>query len=210
MLNSNNIEEKIEGIKRVIVSMSVGKNMQNIFQSVIKCLELNNLKIKKLIYLYIINNSRNCPNDALMIINQFCKDAVSPVPIIRALAIRTMGCLRVPKLNEYLIDPLMIGLEDENVYVRKTAILCIPKVFEVSKELILSKNVLEKLQYILDNDENPKIIATGLIALKDIKSHMNHNIKMNTILIERILTMADRMMEWDRIYVFKILVQVEI
>ena len=69
MLNSNNIEEKIEGIKRVIVSMSVGKNVQEIFQSVIKCLELNNLKIKKMIYLYIINNSRNCPNDALMIVN---------------------------------------------------------------------------------------------------------------------------------------------
>lgn len=107
MLNSNNVEDKIEGIKRVIVSMSVGKNMQELFQSVIKCLEMNNLKIKKLIYLYIINNSRNCPTDALMIVNQFCKDARDPVPIVRALAIRTMGCLRVPKLNEYLIDPLL-------------------------------------------------------------------------------------------------------
>lgn len=56
-----------------------------------------------------------------------------------------MGCLRVPKLNEYLIDPLIKGLEDENIYVRKTAILCIPKVLEVSKELVLSKEIPEKL-----------------------------------------------------------------
>lgn len=31
MLNSNNLEDKIEGIKRVIISMSVGKNVEDIF-----------------------------------------------------------------------------------------------------------------------------------------------------------------------------------
>ena len=72
-----------------------------------------------------------------MIINQFCKDAVSPIPIIRALAIRTMGCLRVPKLNEYLIDPLIVALSDKSAYVRKTAVLCVPKVMEVSKDLVI-------------------------------------------------------------------------
>ena len=69
MLNSKLVEDKIEGIKRVIISMSIGKNVEELFQPVIKCLEMNNLKMKKLIYLYIINNSRNCPNDALMIVN---------------------------------------------------------------------------------------------------------------------------------------------
>jgi len=145
LLNSQVIDDKIDGIKRVIISMSIGKNVSNLFQSVIKCLELDNLKIKKMIYLYIINNSRNCPNDALMIINQFCKDARSNIPIIRALAIRTMGCLRVPKLNEYLIDPLINGLQDESAYVRKTAVLCVPKVMEVSMDLIISKEVPEKI-----------------------------------------------------------------
>lgn len=82
MLQSNRIDEKIEGIKRIIISMSIGKNMKDLFQQVIKCLEIDNLKIKKMIYLYIINNSRKCPNDSLMIINQFCKDARSPIPII--------------------------------------------------------------------------------------------------------------------------------
>lgn len=52
-----------------------------------------------------------------------------------------MGCLRVPKLNEYLIDPLMNGLDDKSNYVKKTAILCVPKVLEVSKELVTSKEI---------------------------------------------------------------------
>ena len=31
-------------------------------------------------------------------------------PLIRALAVRTMGCLRVSQLNEYLITPLKEAL----------------------------------------------------------------------------------------------------
>lgn len=33
-------------------------------------------------------------------------------PLIRALAIRTMGCLRVKELNEYLINPLLDGMSN--------------------------------------------------------------------------------------------------
>lgn len=69
MLNSSNITEKTEALKRVIISMTIGKNVSGLFQNVIKCLELPNLELKKLIYLYIINNSKACPDDALMIVN---------------------------------------------------------------------------------------------------------------------------------------------
>ena len=47
-----------------------------------------------------------------------------------------MGCLRVPKLNEYLCDLLKEVLNDEDPYVRKTAVLCVPKVYEVSPQLV--------------------------------------------------------------------------
>jgi vesicle coat complex subunit len=75
-LNSNDPVVKKDALKKVIVYMSVGKDVSPIFQSVIKCIELDDIEIKKLIYLYIINYSRSKPNDAIMIINQFCR--VSP------------------------------------------------------------------------------------------------------------------------------------
>ncbi|KAM7249972.1 hypothetical protein ACFE04_021855 [Oxalis oulophora] len=34
------------------------------------------------------------------------KDSQDPNPLIRALAVRTMGCIRVDKITEYLCDPL--------------------------------------------------------------------------------------------------------
>ena len=34
------------------------------------------------------------------------QDCEDPNPLIRALAVRTMGCIRVDKITEYLCDPL--------------------------------------------------------------------------------------------------------
>lgn len=36
----------------------------------------------------------------------FLQDSQDPNPLIRALAVRTMGCIRVDKITEYLCDPL--------------------------------------------------------------------------------------------------------
>lgn len=36
-------------------------------------------------------------------VKQDCED---PNPLIRALAVRTMGCIRVDKITEYLCEPL--------------------------------------------------------------------------------------------------------
>ena len=39
------------------------------------------------------------------------QDARDPNPLIRALAVRTMGCIRVDKITEYLCDPLQLCLK---------------------------------------------------------------------------------------------------
>lgn len=36
----------------------------------------------------------------------FSQDSQDPNPLIRALAVRTMGCIRVDRITEYLCDPL--------------------------------------------------------------------------------------------------------
>jgi vesicle coat complex subunit len=113
--------------------MTLGKDLSQLFQDVIKCLEYQDLDIKKLVYLYVINYSRTKPDDAIMSINLFRKDAANKAnPIIRALAVRTMSSLRVPKLNEYLVEPLKNALNDEDPYVRKTAVLSVPKIYEIA------------------------------------------------------------------------------
>lgn len=41
------------------------------------------------------------------------QDSQDPNPLIRALAVRTMGCIRVDKITEYLCDPLQKCLKVE-------------------------------------------------------------------------------------------------
>ena len=41
------------------------------------------------------------------------QDTSHPSPLIRALAVRTMGCIRVDRITEYLCDPLKRALADE-------------------------------------------------------------------------------------------------
>ena len=72
-LNSTKYEKKKEAIKKVIAYMTIGKDVSTLFQSVIKCLEINDIEMIKLVYLYVINYSRTKPDDAIMVVQLFRK-----------------------------------------------------------------------------------------------------------------------------------------
>ncbi|GFH14560.1 adaptin_N domain-containing protein [Haematococcus lacustris] len=71
----------------------------------------NEDQLKKLVYLYLINYAKAQPDLAIMAVNTFVNDAKDNNPLIRALALRTMGCIRVEKISEYLCGPLSMGLK---------------------------------------------------------------------------------------------------
>lgn len=90
------------------------------------------------VYLYIINYARTQPELALLPVNSFCKDTQDLNALIRALAVRTMGCIRLDQITEYLLEPLKRCCQDSDPYVRKTAAICIPKVLGlISKGTVL-------------------------------------------------------------------------
>lgn len=72
------------------------------------------------------------------------------------------------KLNEYLVAPLKNCLEDEEPYVRKTAALCVPKVFEVSPQLIEEAGIIQMMISILNTESNGLVLASLLVSLQEI------------------------------------------
>jgi AP-1 complex subunit beta-1 len=52
--------------------------------------------------------------------------------------------------------------------VRKTAALCIPKLYEVSPELIVEHGVIETMQELLQNEGNALVLANLIVALQEI------------------------------------------
>ena len=91
--------------------MTVGKDVAMLFPDVANRAQTDDLELKKLVYLYLINYAKSQPDLAIMAVNTFVKDAQDPNPLVRALAVRTMGCIRVDKIVEYLCDPLARALK---------------------------------------------------------------------------------------------------
>ena len=57
-LASVKIEVRIDAIRKVIAAMTTGKDVSELFFPVLKCVETDNLSLKKLVYLYIINYAK--------------------------------------------------------------------------------------------------------------------------------------------------------
>jgi AP-1 complex subunit beta-1 len=132
-LNNQKLDIRKSAVKKVIGSMTLGKDVSSLFTDVLKCVETEDLELKKLVYLYIINYAKTKPDLALMAINTFRKDSTERInPLIRSLAVRTMGCIGIEQMLEYLVGPLQDAMNDEDAYVRKTAVLCVAKVYSIN------------------------------------------------------------------------------
>ena len=131
-------------------------DVSGLFPDVLKNMQTEDLEQKKLVYLYLMNYAKTQPELVILAVNTFVKDTDDPNPLVRALAIRTMGCLRAEKIIDYLCDPLQKCLRDENPYVRKTAALCVAKLYDLKPELVLENGFLDQLQEMIA-DSNPMV-----------------------------------------------------
>jgi len=78
------------------------------------------------------------------------------MPIRSSVPLQFGQCIRVHRIAEYLCDPLQLALtvtltrnkvknylnlplQDGDPYVRKTAVLCVAKLFEIDPELVESR-----------------------------------------------------------------------
>ena len=133
--------------------------------------QTEDLEQKKLVYLYLMNYAKTQPELVILAVNTFVKvssalesscrsddvqDTADPNPLVRALAIRTMSVLRTEKTLDYLATPLSRCLKDENPYVRKTAALCVAKVFDLKPELCVEYGFIETLRDLI-GDGNPMV-----------------------------------------------------
>lgn len=201
-LNSVHFDIKKDAVKKVIANMTVGKDVSPLFQSVIKCLEHPEIELKKLVYLYIINYSRTKPDDAIMVVNLFRKDVLKGTPLIKALAVRTMGCLRVAKLNEYLCDPLKEALSDKDPYVRKTAVLCVPKVYEITPYLIDKGGFIQIMQKMLEKEANALVMANLVVSLHELSIMKKKKLmKITPDILQKMLISVNECIEWGQVFI---------
>jgi AP-1 complex subunit beta-1 len=192
---------KKEAVKKVIAAMTVGKDVSELFPDVVKCIRTSNLELKKLVYLYIMNYAKTQPETAILSVNAFVHDAQHPNPLVRALAVRTMGCIRVDKITEYLCQPLRECLKDADPYVRKTAAVCVAKVWDINPELVETQGFLDMLRDLL-SDSNPMVVANAVAALSEIDETAKEDVfSLNTENLKMLLAALNECTEWGQVFI---------
>ena len=180
------------------VTIVIGSFTQFLFE-----FQTDNLELKKLVYLYLMNYAKSQPDMAIMAVNTFVKDCEDPNPLIRALAVRTMGCIRVDKITEYLCEPLRKCLKDEDPYVRKTAAVSVAKLHDINSALVEEQGFLDSLKDLL-SDSNPMVVANAVAALSEINDTSASGkplIEMNAATINKLLTALNECTEWGQVFI---------
>ncbi|GAB1522166.1 beta-adaptin [Rhizoctonia solani] len=211
-LNSEYRDRRKDAIKRVIANMTVGKDVSGLFPDVLKNMQTEDLEQKKLVYLYLMNYAKSQPELVILAVNTFVKDSNDPNPLVRALAIRTMGCLRAEKIIDYLSDPLHKALKDQDPYVRKTAALCVAKLYELKPELAIDNGFLEQLLDMV-SDSNPMVVSNAVAALVDIHTttlEMSEPdsrglFELSQDILSKLLVALNECSEWGRVTILNCL-----
>lgn len=212
-LHSSNKDKKKDAVKRVIAAMTVGKDVSSLFPDVVNCMQTNNIELKKLVYLYVINYAKVQPELAILAVNTFRKDSLDPNPLIRALALRTMGYIRLEAIAEYLVEPLRRCCADADPYVRKTAAICIAKLYDIRADMVEAEQLLDALRKMF-GDSNPVVVSNAVAALAEISDASGTNLLKQYFAedessVTKLLTALNECTEWGQVFVLDALINFE-
>lgn len=111
-----------------------------------------------------------------------------------------MGCIRVDKIVDYMEEPLRKTLKDESPYVRKTAAICVAKLFDLNPTMCLDNGFLETLQDMI-GDSNPMVVANSVQALSEINDAAPETgaLKVTPAILKKMLMALNECTEWGRV-----------
>jgi vesicle coat complex subunit len=218
--------ERKEAIQKTIMSMTLGKDVSALFPDVLKNIATPDLDQKKLVYLYLMyvclilseqnaqlmraprNYAKSHPDLCILAVNTFVQDSEDPNPLVRALAIRTMGCIRVDKMVDYMEEPLRKTLRDESPYVRKTAAICVAKLFDLNPTMCIENGFLETLQEMI-GDSNPMVVANSVTALAEINEAAPETkaLRVTPTTLKKMLMALNECTEWGRVTILTTLAE---
>jgi AP-1 complex subunit beta-1 len=109
-----------------------------------------------------------------------------------------MGCIRVDKMVDYMEEPLRKTLRDESPYVRKTAAICVAKLFDLNPALCIENGFIDSLQEMI-GDPNPMVVANSVQAPE------TRALLVTPPILKKLLMAMNECTEWGRITILTVL-----
>ncbi|KAG8932922.1 hypothetical protein FRC03_000058 [Tulasnella sp. 419] len=188
-------------LKKIVANITMGNDMSPLFREVIACMPIQVLEIKKMVYLYLVSYGRSKPDDIQYAVTYFLTDCNDRNPLIRALAIRTMAYIPLPLVIGSLVEPLRHCLRDADPYVRKTAAICVAKLYVYDAKLVDKEGFITMLKDLLA-DSNPTVVANAVAALMEISERSEDiSLKLNYTVASKLVGALGECSEWGQIYI---------
>ncbi|KAH9854157.1 Adaptor protein complex beta subunit [Lenzites betulinus] len=188
-------------LKKIVANITMGNDMSPLFTDVVQSLAVPSLEIKKMVYLFLVCYGRQKADQLHLVIQSFLQDCDDRNPLVRALAIRTMSYIPTPVVIEALTDQLRHCLKDRDPYVRKTAAICVAKLYAADPRKAEKGGFVEMLRDLL-LDANATVVANAVAALSEIGDRQDGVIfKLNLTVANKLLTALGESSEWGTIYI---------
>jgi len=103
---------------------------------------------------------------------------------------------------DYMEEPLRKTLRDESPYVRKTAAICVAKLFDLNPSMCIENGFLETVQELI-GDPNPMVVANSVQALSEISESAPETraLVITPATLKKLLMALNECTEWGRITV---------
>lgn len=99
-----------------------------------------------------------------------------------------MSYIQVPAVIASLVDPLRHSLKDNDPYVRKTAAICVAKLYMHDRKIVDREGFIGMLRDLLA-DANPTVVANAVAALTEISERSdNIQLKLNLTIASKLVS----------------------
>ncbi|CCW63513.1 unnamed protein product [Phytomonas sp. EM1] len=203
-LQSNNEPRQLATLLQVIGNMAIGKDMSSFFNEVTALISSNNLRIKRLVYIYFIQNCRANPEKAVLHVGSLTKDTLHNSPLIRGAALRAMSSLHIPIMADAATAPIIRCLEDSDPYVRSIAAVGVLKQYTITHLTSFDYGLIENLKKLL-YDPNPVVCGMCVQVLLELHNRQASGGLLRAISDARphLLTILDEATEWSTYYILQ-------
>mmetsp|Transcript_43395 Transcript_43395/g.101926 ORF Transcript_43395/g.101926 Transcript_43395/m.101926 type:complete len:947 (+) Transcript_43395:273-3113(+) len=141
-LESNDVKLKVSTMKKIILLMLNGEQLQTLLMKVIQFVVPNEDKqLKKLLYLYLEAVEKRSADghllpEMILICNMIRNDLNHPNEFVRGSALRFLSKMREKDILEPLVSSLRANLEHRHSYVRRNAVLAIYNTYKCFEDLM--------------------------------------------------------------------------
>lgn len=203
LLDSDSIQEKKDGMKRVIAQICKGVDMSSLFPDVVKNILIQSIELRKLVYYFIVHYAEERPNEALLSISAFQRDLVDSSMHVRSLALRMLSSIRISAIQPVVMVAIKKCATDMSPIVRKTAAISLAQMHSIStgdeSEMILIP-LLEQFF----GDKTASVAAAAALSMIEICPNRMDIIHKHFRKICRSLAECD---EWGQVILMHVLLR---